>query len=188
MTPFNNFKIAAVLVVFVFVEAWPTVIAQRGNVGEAGEHVRFGQCQRGLTNTLGLASNRGTQLGKESPFNLDDLFLGIENLGLVLFQFWSCEAFGVDQGLFAFIVGRRKVKVSLRNLDVVAKDRIELYLERSDSSAFAFALLDASQILLGIAAQVAKLVQIFVNGCGDHAALVQGERWFGNECVVDFFA
>src|ERR1035438_8599513 len=100
MASFDNLEIARLL--WILMKSWPTVIAQGGNVCQASEHVHFGQCERGLADTLGLSGNRGSQFGKQAALDLDDLFLGIEDLRFVLFQFGSCEALGIDQRLFAF--------------------------------------------------------------------------------------
>src|SRR4029077_551963 len=140
--------------------------------------------QRGLPDALGLGSNGRTQVGKQTPLDFDNLLLGIENLGLILFQLRSREALGIHQRLFAFVVGGREVQVRLRNLDVVAKDGIELYFERANSRPLPFARFDLRQVLLRVAAQVAQFVQIFVDAGGDHAAIAQRERRLRNQRAI----
>ena len=97
----------------------------------------------------------------------------IENLRLVLFQLRSRVALGIDQGLLALIVGGREVLVGFRDFDVIAKDRVELHLEGSDSSAFSLTVFHLGQILFGIAAQVTKVVEVFVYSGRDYAAIAQ---------------
>ena len=58
----------------------PAIIAQSGNVGQRREQIDFRQRQGRLPDSLGLAGNRGAQLGKEPPLDLDNLFLRVENL------------------------------------------------------------------------------------------------------------
>src|ERR1019366_9881715 len=98
MTACDNFQIANVLGLFSFVEIWlkprPAVIPQRRNVCQAAEYIHFSQCQRGLPDTLGLGSNGGTQVGKQTPLDFDNLLLSVENLRFILFQFRSREALG----------------------------------------------------------------------------------------------
>ena len=60
MTAFNDFKISAVAIVFGFVEPRTTIIAKRGNMSQAAQHVDFGQGQGGLPDALGFGCNRGT--------------------------------------------------------------------------------------------------------------------------------
>ena len=139
MPAFDNFQIARVRFVGFSLELRPAIIPQRRNVRQAAEHIHFRQCQRGLPDALGLRGNRRAQLGKQPPLDLDNLFLGVQNLRLVLLQLRSGEALGIHQRLLALVVGGRVVQVRLRNLDVVAENRIELYLERPDSGALALA-------------------------------------------------
>ncbi len=89
----------------------PAVIAQGRDVCQASEHVDFSQGKRGLANAFGLSGNCGSQFGKQAPLDLDNLFLGVENLRFILFQFWSREALGIDQSLFAFVIGGRVLQV-----------------------------------------------------------------------------
>ncbi len=70
----------------------------------------------------------------------------------------GCEAFGVDQGLFAFVVLRSQMQVGLRDFDVIAKNRIKFHLQRCNSGALPFALLDLSEKLLAMAAEIAQIV------------------------------
>src|SRR5271157_5368350 len=177
MTTFDNFEIKVVLGLFSFIgllfEVGPAVIAKRRNVRQAAEDIHFSQRQRGLPDALGLGGNGRTQVGKQPPLDFDNLFLGIENLGFILFQLRSRETLGIHQRLLALVVGGREVQVRLRNLNVVTKNGIELYLERPNARALAFTLLDSRQVLLRVAAQVAQFVQISVDARGNYSAIAQ---------------
>ena len=59
------------------------------------------------------------------------------------------------------------MQVGLRDFDVVAEDRVELHLQRSDPGALALALLDLRQILLAVAAQVAQFVEFVVDAAAE---------------------
>jgi hypothetical protein len=95
-------------------------------VRQAAHDIDLRQCQRRLANALGLGGYGRAQLGEEPPLDFDNLFLGVENLRLILLQLGSREALGIDERLFAFVVGGRVMQVRLRNLDVIAKNRVEL--------------------------------------------------------------
>ena len=166
-------------------EPRPAVISQRRNVRQAAQDIHFRQGQRGLPDALSLGGNGGTQFGKQTALDFDNLLLGIENLGFILFQFGSREALGIHQRLLALVVGGREVQVRFRNLDVITKNGIELYLERADSRALAFTLLHSHQVLLRVATQVAEFVQIFVDAGGDYPAIAQRERRLWNQRAID---
>ena len=102
------------------------IISQGGDLRQRRQHIDFSQRQRGLADAAGLTGNSRSQFGKQPALDIDDLFLSIENLRFVFLQFGSGEAFGVDQSLLAFVIGRGQMRVRLRDFEIVAKDRIEL--------------------------------------------------------------
>ena len=55
------------------------------------------------------------------------------------------------------------MQIGLRNLEVVAKNRIEFDLQRRDTRPLTFPLLDLGQKLFAVAAQVAQLVEFMIN-------------------------
>ena len=59
------------------------VVAEGGEVGEAGEDVDFGEGQRGLADAAGFGGNGGAEFGEEAALDLDNLLLCVENLGFV---------------------------------------------------------------------------------------------------------
>src|SRR5208337_5355684 len=102
----------------------------------------------GLPDASRLGRNRRAQFGKEPPFDLDHLFLRVKDFGFVLLQLGRGKALGIDQRLLAVIIGWGKVQVRLRNFQVVAKDAVELDLERANAGALTLALLDLRDVLL----------------------------------------
>ncbi len=162
-------------------ELRPAVISQRRDVRERSQHVDLGQRQRGLTDSLRLGRDCSAQLGEQAALDLDDLFLRVENLGFVLFQFGRGEALRAYQSLFAFVILRDQVQIRLRYFDVVTEDGIELYFERTDPRAPAFPLLDLRQHLLAVAGEFAQLVQIAIYAWCDHAAVGEGQRRFRHD-------
>src|ERR1700691_5198412 len=109
-------------------------------MSQRSQHIDFGQSQRGLPDSLCLASNRRAQFSEQPPLDLDNLFLGIENLGFVFFQLGRGEALRSYESLFAFVILWDQVQVRFRHLEVVAEDGVELYLERPDARPPALSL------------------------------------------------
>src|SRR5277367_2764838 len=79
------------------------------------------------------------------------------------------------------------MQVRLRDLEIIAKNRIKLYLERIDSSALPLPLLDLRQELLAVAAQIAQFVEFFVHTALNRAAIDKGNRRLGHNSLVDSF-
>src|SRR5437763_1542653 len=59
----------------------------------------------------------------------------------------------------------------LRYFDVIAKDRIELHLERRNSGALTFAVLDLRQHCFAVARQLPKFVQFAIEPGRNHSAI-----------------
>ena len=104
------------------VKLWPAVIAQGRDVCEACEHIHFGQRHRALPDSLGLACDCRPQFRKEPALNFNNLLLGINDLGFLLFQFRRGEPFCVDQRLLALIVARHLVQFGVGVFEVFAED------------------------------------------------------------------
>src|SRR5664279_2573776 len=170
VTPFDNFDVRAVF------EQGTAVAAIGGERRERSEHIDFRQRQRGLADASRLRGDCGAQLREQAPLDLDYLLLGVEHLDLVLLQLWRGKALGVDQGLLTFVLPRREVQVRLGDLEVIAEDAVELDLQRTDTGALAFALLDLCDVLLAVAAQVAKFVESRIHSGADYPAVGQRQR------------
>ena len=118
---------------------------------ERRQQIDFGDGQRGMADALGLGGDGGAKFGENAPLDVDDLVLGVEDLSFVFLQLRRGETLGVDEGLLALVISGSEMQVGLRNFDVIAEDGIELYLERSDAGALAFAFFDLSHVLLAVA-------------------------------------
>src|SRR5664280_800271 len=170
VTPLNNLDVRAIS------KQRTAVAAIRSERGERSEHIDFRQRQRGLPDASRLGGDGGAQLRKQAPLDLDYLLLGVEHLDLVLLQLWRGKALGVDQGLLTFVLPRREAQVRLGDLEVIAEDAVELDLQRTDTGALAFALLDLCDVLFAVTAQVAKFVESRIDSRPDDPAVRQRKR------------
>ena len=80
------------------------------------------------------------------------------------------------------------MRVGLRDFEIVAEDRIELYLERRDAGALPFALLDLRQKLFAVSAQVAKLVEFGIDAGLNDAAVAERNWRLRDDRAVDALA
>ncbi len=152
------------------------------------QHIDLGQRECRLPDSLCLGGNRDAQLGEQPPLDLDDLFLRVENLGFVFFQFGRGEALRAHQSLLAFVILRNQVQIRFRNLEVVAEDGVELHLERSDARPATFPLLDLRQHLLAVAGKFAQFVQAAIHSRCNHTALGKAQRRLGHNRLLNAVA
>ena len=156
-----------------------------GDQGESRQDIHLRQGQRGLAYPLRLRGNGDAQLGKQAALNLDDLFLRVQDFDLVFLQFGCGEAFGVDQRLLALVIGRSMMQVGLANLNVVAKDGVELYFEGVDAGPLALALFDLGDVLLAVVAETAQVIKFRVHARLNHSAIGKRERRLRHHGLFD---
>src|SRR6185312_2131407 len=169
-------------------ELWPAITTVLRHEGQPCEHIHFSQSERCLTNPAGFRGDSCAQFAKKPALDFDDFLLRVQNFGFVLFQLRSGETFGVDQRLLAFVVGGSVVEVGLADFNVIAKNAVELDFQRADAGALAFALLNLRDILLAVAAEVAKLIQLCIDVRLDYASIRQRERWLRDNGSLDALA
>ena len=99
MPAFHDLQVATVF------QIRPAIVAIRCNCGEAGEHVDFGQRQRGLANARASAAMAARNSANRSRSIVDHLLLRIQNLRFVFLQLGRGEALGIHQRLLALVIG-----------------------------------------------------------------------------------
>ena len=110
MPAFDNFEVAG-SAFFCGDELWPAVISQGSVMRKRGKHVHFRQGKGGLADSFGLSGDGGAQLGKETPLDLGNFFLSIENFGFVLLEFGRGKALRAHESLLALVILGNKVQV-----------------------------------------------------------------------------
>ena len=152
------------------------VVGERGGLGQAGQHVQRRQGAGGVENARRLGGHTCAQRLEELELALEDPLVGAEHLLLVLLERGRDEALAAGNGLLAVIVGRHRVEVRLRHLDVVAEHAIEADLQRGDAGARALLLLHLGDDLLARAADVAQLVELGVDAVAHEPAVARQRR------------
>ena len=97
----------------VSVNSGRDVAAVGGELREGGEDVHLGDGRGGSAEANGLRGDGVADFDEELLFDFADAFVGGEDFAFVLFQFGSGEALGVDQRLFALVVGGREMQIRL---------------------------------------------------------------------------
>ena len=150
-------------------------LGQRGGRVEFGDGVRRGE----------QARRRGRDLAEQLPvelaFQLQDALLGVEHQRLVFLQLGRDVALGVDQRLFADVVGRDECHVRLRDLDVVAEDLVVADLQRFDAGARPLDRFQIGDPAPGVARRQMDAVELGREagpddaGCGERGRRVVGD-------------
>ena len=124
----------------------------------------------------GVRGGQRAKLLEDLALNGEDFFFGFEDFDFELLQLRRGEAFGVDQGLFALVIGGREVLIRFGDFDVVAEDVVEADFERRDAGAGALALLDLGEVCSGCCGDVAQLVELGIEAVADRAAVGEIRR------------
>ncbi len=94
------------------------IAVQGGCLRQRGQHIQLRQgAGRVEQHAAGIRDLR-THLAENAGFDLVDALLGIQHQGFIFFHLRGDKAFGVDQGLFADIFGRRAARCAAADLDV----------------------------------------------------------------------
>ena len=152
------------------------VVVQRGGFGERGEHVERGGGPRGVLDARRLGGDRGAQRLEHLDLALEDPLVGAEDLLFVLLERRRDEALAAGNRLLAVVVGRHRVQVRLRDLDVVAEDAVVADLERGDAGARALPLLHLGDHLLARRRDAPQVVELGVDAVADVAAVARQRR------------
>src|ERR1700756_2840554 len=97
-------------------------------MSEVGEQVELCDYCCTAADARGGSEDGGSQLGKEAALDLDGALVRGEHAGLVVLQLRRGEALGIDECLFALVVGGDGFEVGLGDLDVVAEDIVKANL------------------------------------------------------------
>ncbi len=104
-----------------------------------------------------------------------------QNLILEPLELRGDIAFRVFQSLTAHIIQRRPTGLRAMDLDVITVDAVIADLESGQTGALAFAGLQLQQEAIGVARQVAQLIQLRVETRGDHATVADQHRRLGED-------
>ena len=119
------------------------------------------------------------EVGEELGFEPGDALVGVKDALFLLLELGGDVALGVDQGLLADPVRGDAVFVGVADLEVVAKDVVEVELERGDSASDGFGLKDSFEDGSGVALEGAVAVEFGVDAGSDGATFGQQDGGLG---------
>ena len=149
--------------------------------GQRAEHIDFRDCGGGFLNAREMRHHLRAQLREELGFELFGSFFGAEHFVFHLLERGGDVALGIRHRLLARVIIRHLGEVAGGDFDEVAKDIVELDLERIDAGAFAFVFLQACDPVLAAARGVAEFVEFRRPAVADDAAIAQIGRWLIGE-------
>ena len=156
--------------------------------GKVQKDVEFGEgpgvAQQGGHGLLGARD----EVGKDLAFESGDALVCVKDALFLVLELGGDVALGVDEGLLADPVGGDAVFVAVADLEVVAKDVVEVEFERRDSASVGFGLKDAFEDRPGVALEGAVAVEFGVDAGGDGSAFGQQNGGLGGQGGVDVSA
>ena len=155
----------------VFGKRRPRVAVSGSHLRQRSRHVQFRNRRCRRPNPLGMFGREHPHFREQLPFERENLFLGIQDFALVVFQLRRRESLGIHQRLFALVIRRRQVLVGFGDFDVIAEYVIEANLQRLDAGARPLARFDLRDVLAAVLAQVAQFVEFGVVAGANRAAV-----------------
>ena len=143
---------------------------------ERRQHVERAQRARRRLDPGRLGGDGRAQGVEDLQLALDDAFVGSQNALLVLLQRGSDEALAAGDRLFPVIVGRHRVEVRFRHLDVVAEHAVVPDFQRGDARPRALALFHRRDELLAGPADGLELVETRVHAVAREPAFARQRR------------
>ena len=147
-----------------------------GPLGEVAQHI---QLRQGLGAVLQLGQGARQcfqQFVVEAFLPGQGPALCAQGLVLEFLEFRGDKAFGVFQGLAAYVVHRRLVRLGAADLDVVAMHPVVAHLQGADAGAIPFPGFHVQEELAGVLADVAQVIQRLVKAFADHSAVTDHHR------------
>ena len=99
------------------------------------EHVELGHRSGVAQQRRKLFLRTAEEFRKNLGFKDADAFAGLKDSLLLLLELWGDVALGIHEGLLANPVLRNAVLMAVAHLEVVAKNAVEVQLERGYSAA-----------------------------------------------------
>ena len=164
------------------------VVRKRSGFGEAGKDVERSQRARRFLNARRFGGDPGAQLLEQLDLALEDPLVGAEHFLLVFLQRRRDEPLSTGDRLLAVVVGRHRMQVRLRNLDVVAEHAVVADLQRVDAGASALAFFELGDHLLARSADAPQFVDFGVEAVADVAAIPHQRAGVVDETAVDIVA
>ena len=157
------------------------------DLGQRAEAVQRCNPRRGLLDTRHFGGHRVAHRDEVVIFqSLDPIPCGQKTV-LQFLQFRGEVALIGDQGLLADIVfGHIFETGGFRNVNVVTEDTVVADLQLPDTGSLTLLLLQSSDALGTVIAQLAQFVQLLREALADHAALTDGEGGIITDGAVDF--
>ena len=149
---------------------------QRGKVPEAGKEIDLGDPTSGFAQPGRLRQQGAAKFGEKAALDLGGTLLRGQDLGFELLELGRGKAFGVDEGLFALVVGRDGLEVGAGDLEVIAENGVEADLEGADPGAGALTFFNGGDALAAGGGKLAQLVEFGVDAGADGAGVAELRR------------
>ena len=154
-------------------------------VCQGGEGIQGAHGGGGFLDGRRLFNHAPANVLEEGLLQRHGTFVGSQNLVLILLQLRRDEPLGVDQGLFANVGLWHVLQLPLGHFDIVAEDLVVTDLQVSDTAAFLFGGLVFGQPFSPLFGRHAQVIQLLVVTAPYHATVLQADRRFIGDGLVD---
>ncbi len=147
-----------------------------GALGKITQYIQFRQCLGGVLQGCQLLSHGFEDFIVEAFLTGQRPALGTQGLVFKFLEFRCNKPLGIFQGLAANIVHRRLVRLGPAYFDVIPVYPVVADLQGADASAVPLPSFHIQQVLAGVLADVAQLVQLFVKALPDDPTIANHDR------------
>ena len=157
----------------IYSKGWTHPAVAAGQKRKIQEHVELGHraCVAQQRRQLFLCAAK--EIRKNLCFEAADAFAGLKDSLFLLLELWGDVALGIHEGLLANPVLRNAVLMAVAHLEVVAKNAVEVQLERGYSAALGLGMEYCFKQPAGVLLEGSVAVQVGVDPGGNGSALGQ---------------
>src|SRR5262245_54226512 len=112
-----------------------------------------------------------THPSQQGDLQLLDQFLGIENLGLILFQLRGDITLAVGERLLANVVLRHRFEMRLGHFNVITEDPVVSHFQRLDSCATSLSSFEMSFPFFSMRSHAPNLIELRIKTSSNKTAL-----------------
>ena len=164
------------------------VVAERRRFRQPGKHVERGERTRRVLDACGVEGHARAQAFEQLDLALEDALVGAQNFLFIFLQRGRDEPLAAGDRLLTVVVARHRVKIRLRDFDVVTEDAVVADLQRANPRPCALALLELGDHLFARTADAPEVVDLGVETVADVAAVADERPGLVDQAAIDVVA
>ena len=147
-----------------------------GNFGEGAKKVDLGQVMGRFQDATALFGEMPSYFTEQLVLKVQTPVFGAKYLGFKFFELWRDEAFGIDQGLFAYEIVRHLVAERFADLEKIAKDFVVTNFKFWEAGGLSFLLFKVEYQLPAISQYTYQVVELRIIAFPNEIATRAGQE------------